>query len=53
VVRGLFQEFIACLGKPETADIAALLGGYDLTSSGKLVWGQARADLSVQIEQLR
>ena len=38
--RGLFQELIACLGKPETADLAALLGGYDLTDSGKLVWGQ-------------
>ena len=38
--RGLFQVLIACLGKPETADLAALLGGYDLSDSGKLVWGR-------------
>ncbi|MGB5737589.1 MAG: substrate-binding domain-containing protein, partial [Thiohalocapsa sp.] len=38
--RGLFQALITSLTKPATADLAAMLGGYDLSESGKLVWGQ-------------
>lgn len=38
--RKLFQDLIARLTAPETTSLAELLGGYDLTDAGKLVWGQ-------------
>jgi len=38
--RKLLQDLIACLQKPETGELAAMLGGYDLGESGRLVWGQ-------------
>jgi excisionase family DNA binding protein len=38
--RQLFQDLIARLQGPETATLAALLGGYDLAEAGRLVWGQ-------------
>jgi excisionase family DNA binding protein len=38
--RQLFQDLIARLRGPETANLAELLGGYDLAEAGRLVWGQ-------------
>ena len=38
--RKLFQDLIARLRDPETAQLARLLGGYDLAEAGRLVWGQ-------------
>ncbi len=38
--RKLFQDLIARLRDPETEHLAGLLGGYDLTEAGRLVWGQ-------------
>jgi putative molybdopterin biosynthesis protein len=38
--RKLFQALIARLRDPETAQLARLLGGYDLAEAGRLVWGQ-------------
>ena len=38
--RKLFQDLIARLRDPETARLAGVLGGYDLSEAGRLVWGQ-------------
>ena len=38
--RKLLQDLIARLQDAETAELAAMLGGYDLSDAGKLVWGQ-------------
>lgn len=38
--RKLLQNLIARIQDPETADLARMLGGYDLSDAGKLVWGQ-------------
>jgi putative molybdopterin biosynthesis protein len=38
--RKLFQDLVARLRDPETAQLARLLGGYDLADAGRLVWGQ-------------
>lgn len=37
--RGLFQALLARIAGTETAAIADVLGGYDLTETGRLVWG--------------
>jgi hypothetical protein len=36
--RTLLQQLIGWLQSPEGRELAARLGGYDLTQSGKLVW---------------
>ncbi|MEH8199743.1 MULTISPECIES: helix-turn-helix transcriptional regulator [Aeromonas] len=36
--RTLLQQLISWLQSPEGRELAARLGGYDLTQSGKLVW---------------
>lgn len=38
--RKLLQDLIARLRDSETAQLAEMLGGYDLTDTGRLVWGQ-------------
>lgn len=38
--RTLLQDLIARIQDAETADLAKMLGGYDLSDAGKLVWGQ-------------
>jgi len=36
--RHLLQQLLERLGRPETRNLADLLGGYDLSETGKLVW---------------
>lgn len=38
--RKLLQDLITRIQDAETADLAGMLGGYDLSDAGKLVWGQ-------------
>ena len=38
--RKLFQDLVARIKDAETAQLAQRLGGYDLSDSGALVWGQ-------------
>lgn len=38
--RKLLQDLITRIQDAETADLALMLGGYDLSDAGKLVWGQ-------------
>jgi molybdate-binding protein len=38
--RQLFQDLVARIKDDETATLAHLLGGYDLSETGRLVWGQ-------------
>ena len=38
--RRLFQELLGRLQSGECRQIADLLGGYDFTESGELVWGE-------------
>jgi excisionase family DNA binding protein len=38
--RQLFQNLMARLSHPETASLSEQLGGYDMSETGRLVWGQ-------------
>jgi putative molybdopterin biosynthesis protein len=38
--RKLFQDLVAHIRDAETLRLAEMLGGYDLTDSARLVWGQ-------------